>query len=83
MDANKLNVLREIEYNMKACCFCVHGNFSSNEVAFGTCGLHVYSHMKHNDDIRELSIHRSGHCVDFVVDEMKLGQIHGFAEFTR
>jgi len=62
MDANKLQVLRALDFKEIRCCGnCAAGNFTGNAL-FGTCKLHKYNHLKHSDSDRELSIYRYGVC---------------------
>ena len=66
MDANKLKVLEEIDYKILPCCMnCKHADIYV--LGFGTCKLHTYQHLKHENPggSRGLSIHASGTCQDF------------------
>jgi hypothetical protein len=83
MDENKLKVLQDIEYSIPAHCgLCDHADLSSD--GWGTCRQHKYSHLKHSKEESPLSIHRSGHCNWFKLDEQKLAAVglHGFKEFV-
>lgn len=68
MDANKRTKLTEIGYSVvsRICGLCDHfhhGTFT-NQNLFGTCKMHLYRHLKH-DDLRELSVHQFGGCPDW------------------
>lgn len=66
MDANKLNILKEVGYHVpNLCCFCSHSSFPSKLDNWGTCGKITYQHKKHSDSERQLSITRFGHCEDW------------------
>ncbi len=65
MDANKLVKLKVIGYTIrKACGNCVHSLFPNPNTDWGTCYKHTYEHLKHSNQKRQLSIHRSGVCAD-------------------
>lgn len=67
MDANKVEKLREIGYEIRSACDnCVWGNFRVGS-DFGRCHRHHYNHQKHTDETMDLSIHRGGHCPDYSV----------------
>ena len=64
MDANKLKTLRAIHYTIRPCCqLCAYFK-PGNRPGFGTCVQHVYSHLKHTEKDRELSVHANGVCRD-------------------
>lgn len=78
MDANKLTVLRQIEYRITSCGACVHGEFKPG-TDWGTCKDTQYNHGKHTESERNLSITRLGSCWKFKPNrELPL---KGFAEF--
>ncbi len=86
MDANKLVKLKVIGYEIrKTCGNCVHSLFASPGTAWGTCWLYKYDHLKHSEQSRQLSIHRSGRCKDgykespTATNALNLG---GFAELV-
>lgn len=82
MDKNKLEKLKEISYVIKAtCALCKHGNFFPNSYQWGTCKLHQYKHEKHTDSVRQLSIIKSGSCVDFNLDGLQGEEIKPWFEF--
>lgn len=82
MDANKLEVLRSIGYEIRDTCgTCVHATFSPVS-AWSTCGLHSYEHQKHSHAVRQLSIHQDGWCPSFVADS-HVQRWAGFAEFRK
>lgn len=63
MDANKLKVLQNINYTVrKACGNCQYSRFGHPSANFGTCSKHHYTHLKHSDGNRELSINEFGYC---------------------
>lgn len=64
MDANKLQVLQALPYQINRCCgLCKHGWFPQND--WGTCEVIKYDHEKHSGPPRKLSIHKYGHCPKF------------------
>lgn len=80
MDANKLKVLQEVQYTIAPHCgICRHSNLSRD--GWGVCEKHSYSHLKHSNDQRQLSITRMGSCRDFTLASEKVGDLHRFAEF--
>lgn len=74
MDANKLEKLRQVGYRIDGCCcVCVHGHFPTPHSSFGTCGSFRYTHLKHSDSERELSVCRFGRCDgDFTLAPYKI-----------
>lgn len=81
MDANKLQVLRDISYEIRPVCgLCEHAEFPPAS-DWGTCGLHAYEHEKHSDSERQLSIHRYGGCPQFVLSSSAMASMHAFNEF--
>jgi len=69
MDANKLKVLKEINYQVrKTCGNCKYSRLGTSN-QFGTCCLHKYSHLKHSESERELSINAYGYCGKHEWDE--------------
>jgi len=92
MDENKRKKLQEIGYFIGPICgLCKNGVFPNNE--WGTCKIFSYKHLKHSDEIRQLSIHKYGSCgeaigfseyaVHFKFDESKRAFIENFKEFWR
>ena len=85
MDANKEKKLEEIEYKIHhSCGLCHYGQFKSG-ASFGTCRLIKYSHLKHNEKDRELSVTRYGSCKKFFrknFDEIK-SLFGGFLRFFK
>jgi hypothetical protein len=82
MDANKLKVLREIDYKIAPHCgICRHSDLSSD--GWGYCGLHKYEHLKHSEETSRLSINRTGSCSGFERDDTNIAilGLHGFEEF--
>ncbi len=80
MDANKLQVLRDLPYKIPAVCgLCAHGEFPNNE--WGTCRAQQYDHVKHTGPARQLSIVKFGTCPKFVQDIAKTTQLSLFREF--
>lgn len=63
MDANKLRVLREVGYSVRACAYCEH--FRPGLSSFGTCAAATYVHQKHSGEPRELSVSAFGSCPRF------------------
>jgi hypothetical protein len=63
-DPDKMRVLSEIGYQVRPCCsYCPHATFAAPHRDFGTCDLYAYDHAKHG--VRQLTIHRAGHCSMF------------------
>jgi hypothetical protein len=66
LDENKLKVLKDLGYVVRATCgLCQYGRFAAGGQDFGTCKIRFYSHGKHSDAHRELSINRAGTCPAF------------------
>jgi hypothetical protein len=87
VDANKLVKLKVIGYQVRQTCGnCVHSFFPSRNTDWGTCSLYQYDHLKHSDQKRQLSIHRSGRCKDgyskspTATSELNLGGFAGLVE---
>jgi len=84
MDANKLKVLQDIDYTIRAVCGnCANfiGAWKAIKNGFGTCvlGDYTYQHNKHTGQKRELSVHFSGSC-----DRHKYTEdirLHAFEQF--
>ena len=75
-DENKFQKLREIGYRIgPRCGLCTSGWFSGNG-PWGQCHKHCYEHKKHDnpDGGRGVSIHSSGVCGDFDLDQRKLAR---------
>lgn len=84
MDANKLKVLREIDYTIHPHCgICRHADLSSD--GWGYCNRHTYEHRKHSEPVSRLSVHRTGSCSSFELDENALAAVglHAFREFVQ
>lgn len=80
MDANKLQVLRDLPYTIKPVCgLCEHGVFPNNE--WGTCQVQQYDHQKHTGPARQLSIVKYGSCPKFKADPVKTAPLALFQEF--
>lgn len=80
MDANKLNVLQNINYTVrKTCGNCQHAVFQGNN-DFGNCVAQQYEHLKHSEKSRYLSIHESGFCDKHEWQVVFAQLIHGFAQ---
>lgn len=83
MDANKLRVLREIDYCIpKQCGNCQHGEFSYPDSPFGGCMLQTYDHLKHTGPPKPLSIYKSGSCSKWEPDEEEIASLGPWAEFV-
>lgn len=83
-DENKFAKLREIGYVIRPVChFCIHAQFGNSTAFFGTCGLHKYQHLKHDnpDGGRGISICRIGSCPDVKINDMHHFGSH--AEFVQ
>jgi len=71
-DENKFAKLQEIGYTIPmTCALCEFSNFPGLRAVWGTCNKHKYKHLKHTGPERGVSIHRTGCCVDLVVDPQK------------
>jgi hypothetical protein len=82
MDANKLTVLREINYTIPPHCgICEFSDLSPD--GWGYCYQHAYVHEKHSGGQQPLSINAVGSCSTFKVDQAKVAALglHAFAEF--
>jgi len=77
MDANKARKLVKISYRVRPCCgLCVNAVLSPD--GWGTCRKHTYSHEKHSESLRQLSITQYGLCDDYQMDEMKWEAVRPF-----
>lgn len=84
MDANKLQVLRDLPYTVKAVCgLCVHGVFPTPNNDWGTCAVQQYEHKKHTGPARQLSIVKFGSCERFEADPLKTASLGHFLEFLK
>lgn len=80
MDANKLKVLRDLQYRIPPVCgLCKHGEFVSDD--WGGCKVQTYEHLKH-ERTHPLSIHRFGSCPKFEADPKRVARLNAFAEFA-
>jgi hypothetical protein len=80
MDKNKLKVLQEIQYQVRATCgSCNHSSFRSDD--WGTCGVWSYQHLKHSTDVRDLSINKAGYCESWTAKPGYVEGLGGFKEF--
>lgn len=80
MDQNKLELLRKISYLInKSCGICIYANIGSSD--WGTCSFHKYSHLKHSEEVRDLSINRYGSCGNFKINQSELLKLEKFEEF--
>lgn len=62
MDKNKLKVLQDLPYKIKAVCGnCIHADLKEG-VRFGTCKITSYEHLKHSAETSQLSIYKFGSC---------------------
>ena len=69
-DDNKFEKLREVGYRIPGLCgYCKHGEFNLKGDGWGTCGLHRYVHLKHDNPEggRGVSVHVTGTCPSFDV----------------
>ena len=83
MDKAKLKVLQELPYVIQQTCSnCCFSTFPSED-DWGTCMKFQYSHEKHSEELRDLSINKSGHCPDYLMDKVKQHQLGGFAAFLK
>lgn len=82
MDANKLKVLKEIEYEVQECCgLCVHSDIRPTSL-WGVCTIHEYTHEKHTGEPRDLSVHFVGRCDSFAICEKKRASLEGFVQLV-
>ena len=71
MDKNKAEVLKSIIYRPAECCdHCIHSNFGAHS-QWGICKLFEYSHQKHTESKRPLSINKFGICREFDFKKIK------------
>lgn len=83
MDANKLAVLKDLNYEIPQCCaLCAHGGFAPTS-RWGTCMLQTYTHEKHTGPPRQLSISILGRCDAFELDEWKAAELEGFRQLLK
>ena len=82
MDANKLKVLQEEGYKIqKVCALCTHGGFKKNGDEWGLCAIHVYEHLKHSDETRNLSINKFGTCPEFKLSDRQKAMLGDWTQF--
>ena len=80
MDKNKFDKLIEIGYKIKPCCdLCKYGKFHNDD--WGDCAKHIYKHLKHTADYKQLSIYRFGYCDYFIADDLKISFLNMFKGF--
>lgn len=77
MDANKLEKLKEIGYQIKkTCALCKHSKFVKGS-SFGDCSVFTYDHLKHQST-KPLSVNVNGSCPKW---EMKIvHDLHAFEQ---
>jgi len=82
MDENKLKKLEDIGYKIKrTCALCKNSEFPSFTAIWGVCKIQNYSHLKHTDANRQLSICRYGQCGKFELNEnIDFGKFNCFIE---
>ena len=75
-------MLKEVEYSIAECCgMCLDGKFEKGSL-WGICELHEYSHLKHSDSVRSMSISLFGRCCDFKMWKEKVDNLGRFKEFV-
>lgn len=83
MDANKAEVLREIDYTINPSCgLCLFASIKRGE-DWGVCMTTTYQHLKHTGPPANLSIHRHGSCKSFQPKADIAADLHGFIEFLK
>lgn len=83
-DASKFAELRRMGYEIPPTCrFCEAADIDPKGDGWGTCLLHEYTHEKHTGSARQVSIHESGSCPDFVHDRSKSAKLGAHLEFFR
>jgi hypothetical protein len=81
MDENKRKVLQRLGYVIRPSCGLCQKSDIGPGSDWGTCKLHTYSHLKHSESNRQLSVNRYGSCPEFEINfAVDLG---GFGEFFR
>jgi hypothetical protein len=84
MDANKLQVLRDLPYTVAPVCgLCRHGVFPTPHNDWGTCAALTYEHKKHTGPARQLSIVKYGSCAKFEADPVKTSNLQHYLEFLK
>lgn len=79
MDQNKINKLQEIDYQIAPTCGTCRHFKQFDDMDFGECGEHVYTHLKHTGGKRKLSVVRYGSCDYYEQGDVEF--LHGFKEF--
>jgi hypothetical protein len=83
MDENKAQALRDAGYRVRGCCsLCQNKNFPKPRADWGTCKVNLYDHKKHTGEPREASVHRTGWCPNFVMEEGAEAQFGKYSEFV-
>lgn len=86
MDANKLKVFQDIDYEIKRVCgnckFYIGNDTPGRHQSslFSSCLKHVYFHQKHTQSKRELSVHATGTCEQHEWNERIVGFMHAYAD---
>jgi hypothetical protein len=80
MDQNKIIKLQEIGYQVERVCgTCKHFQ-QFEDMHFGECDEHQYTHLKHSGGKRKLSVVQYGKCNNWTPSD-DLDYLHGFKQF--
>lgn len=84
MDANKLILLNHVDYKVCRCCyFCKHAEPFLAHNNWSTCRKHLYQHLKHTGEMRQMSILKFGVCRDFEFADVYQTGLGAFSQFLR
>lgn len=80
MDQNKIQKLKDIGYQVKQVCGnCIHFK-QFEDMHFGECHNHEYTHLKHTGGKRKLSVVQYGRCDNWEPSDDQ-DYLHGFKDF--
>lgn len=80
MDQNKIKKLQEIGYTVEKVCGTCKYFAQYEDMHFGECDTHEYTHLKHSGGRRKLSVVQYGTC-DAWEPAVDLEYLHGFKDF--
>lgn len=83
MDENKLDKLKQIQYEILPTCHnCKHFKQLSDKF-FGECCAYKYQHKKHTGAERQLSVYLGGHCPTHQWANEDMMMLHSFKQFIK